>query len=122
MRDLEDYHVDTRGFRAVGYSFVIMPGGRTYEGRGWGMLGAHTLRRNGNSYGIALVGNFDEDQPTPEALSACLALIRLGIEGGHLSGTDHPTGGHGDVADTPCPGVNLTSWLRGARAELRPSR
>jgi hypothetical protein len=116
MRDLESFHVEVRGWRAIGYSFVIMPSGRIYEGRGWRMRGAHTKNHNGDSYGICFAGNFDEDEPTPLALEACWLLIRFGLASGRLADGSHPTGGHRDTADTTCPGERLFARLPDLRA------
>ena len=46
IRAIENFHVNTRGWNGIAYSFLIAPSGRIFEGRGWGRSGAHTEGRN----------------------------------------------------------------------------
>lgn len=40
-------------------SFLIGGDGSVFEGRGWGVMGAHAKGHNGDSLGIAFMGNFN---------------------------------------------------------------
>ena len=122
LREVERFHIRERGWFSIGYSFVIMPSGRIYEGRGWGARGAHTKDRNLLSYGICFAGDFMQEDPTESSISACRRLLSAGIREGWLSGTQHPTGGHRDVVlATTCPGDRLAARLGDLRPEPRPS-
>lgn len=67
-----------RKFRDIGYNFLVIPSkmflsipiafetdrfqiggdGSIFEGRGWGIHGAHVPKYNSRSIGICLLGNF----------------------------------------------------------------
>lgn len=105
MRKLQRDHF-ARGFRDVGYSFVIDSVDFTvYEGAGPGILGAHTRGHNSRSHGIAVTGNFENLNPSP----ALLARIGQLVAYGHEKGWWPPelTGGHRDTKSTACPGSKL---------------
>ena len=60
IRGIYRYHVKSRGWRDIGYNFLVDKCGKIYEGRAGGVakpvLGAHTLGFNTNSMGIAVLG------------------------------------------------------------------
>jgi N-acetylmuramoyl-L-alanine amidase len=81
LRRIEDFHIRTRGYAAIGYSYLVFPSGRVYEGRGFGKLGAHTLGHN-EDVGVCFVGNFDKQKPTDAALRSERKLrARLRLHG-----------------------------------------
>ena len=109
MRAIQRFHMGTKQWSDIAYSFVVFPSGRVYEGRGWGVVGAHTENWNSRSYGICFAGNFETLVPTDEALAAAGALIRHGLDAGHITG--YRIGGHRDTKATVCPGKNLYARL-----------
>jgi hypothetical protein len=86
-------------FGRLSYSFIVHPDGTILEGQN-GHVGAHTRGQNSVSQAVCAVGNYENDQPTPEMLLAIRSLAgRFGpILGGHR---DAPG------AATACPGRNL---------------
>ena len=52
--------------------------GRVYEGRGWGIQGAHTYGYNSKSIAISFIGNFMSRVPSDEAIRAALDHISYG--------------------------------------------
>lgn len=44
---------------SVCFSFIVGGDGTVFEGRGWGVVGAHTKYNNDDSLGIAFMGNFN---------------------------------------------------------------
>lgn len=42
----------------IGYNFLAGEDGNIYEGRGWGIKGAHSPSYNAISLGICLIGDF----------------------------------------------------------------
>lgn len=52
---IETWHRQ-RGFRAIGYHFVITKDGTIHNGRELSMIGAHTHGENTDSIGICLTG------------------------------------------------------------------
>jgi len=110
MRELEAFHVNTRGWSGIAYSEVVFPSGNVYEGRGLGRTGAHTLDHNSISHAWCFVGNFENDQPTDGALRACAGRIRWAMGNGFVR-PGSPIRGHRDVNQTACPGRNLYARL-----------
>lgn len=102
-----DFHIGTRKYRDVAYSWLIA-GGRILEGRGPGVAGGHTRTRNTVSYGICMVGSYSVVPPSDRDIEALVALLRHGVAVGWW---DAPTltGGHRDApgAATTCPGDAL---------------
>lgn len=104
MQALEAQHRN-QGWNGVGYNYVIFPSGRVYVGRGH-VIGAHNDGENSTSYGICFAGNFETQEPTKDALRACVSLIHKLQARGRL--TRRPTiRGHRDSDATACPGKNL---------------
>lgn len=58
-----------------GYHYFIEVDGFTIQARADTDVGAHTLRRNGDSIGICLAGNFDVQMPSDAQISALKALL-----------------------------------------------
>lgn len=107
LRRIEDFHMRSRGYVAIAYSYVIFPSGRVYEGRGFGKVGAHTLGHN-EDIGVCFAGNFEHQQPTSAALKAERQLrARLRLHGA-LVGSRAP---HCATFSTSCPGDNLRKRL-----------
>jgi len=106
VRDIQAYHMDRRGWSDIAYSFVVddHPDGpvRIFEGRGWGVAGAHTAGHNTVSHGFCVAGNFEVRRPSTAALEAVAWLLRRQHRLGF--GPQALSGGHRDVAATACPG------------------
>jgi len=116
MRFIE--HIDIGRFGYPSYSWVIHPTGVVLEGMGT-HVGAHTKGNNSTSFGICLIGNFENDTPTDAALEACATLLAARIAQGHLT-ADFELGGHRDVFATACPGANLYPLIGQIRANVTP--
>lgn len=117
MQGLQNFHMDNRGWSDIGYSFVVSPDGQVAEGRGWAVQGGHTRGHNSTSHGIAVIGNYEHEHPSPAVIAAVAGLIRDGIAAGHIAEGTQPTGGHRDTgAATACPGRNLYAALGDIRA------
>lgn len=94
----------------IGYHFLIDPAGRTFQGRELRWQGAHAGGTNNvGNVGICLLGNFQTDYPSPEALEAMHGLVevlrrQMGVQ------TDHVCG-HLHWKATQCPGRHLLPHL-----------
>nr|WP_308429595.1 FG-GAP-like repeat-containing protein [Streptomyces longisporoflavus] len=144
VRGIMTYHVETEGWNDLGYNFLVDKCGQVFEGRGGGtdlpVRGAHTYGFNGESAGIAVLGDFEGDpatnkpagKPTRASLEsvARVAAWKLGQYEGDPSGKvtltaaddtgvwkkgDTPSlntiSGHRDGFATACPGKDLYSKL-----------
>lgn len=58
VRGYQNYHMDQLNWDDIGYNFVVSPEGKIFEGRGWGVIGAHTYGYNVRSIGICVIGNY----------------------------------------------------------------
>lgn len=56
VRAFRRYHVEERGWRDVGYHFIILPDGEIEVGRMLDEVGAHCRGENRDSIGTVLVG------------------------------------------------------------------
>ncbi|MBV2154253.1 peptidoglycan recognition protein [Kitasatospora sp. SUK 42] len=148
VRAIYQYHVQTNGWRDIGYNFLVDRCGTIYEGRAGGVgqpvHGAHTLGFNTDSSGVAAIGTYVKDAPPQAMLDALAALAawKLGLTGRPAdgrtrltSGSDasrYPKGtvvdfdavsGHRDAFRTECPGAALYARLpdlRTAAARRQP--
>ncbi|MDX3074778.1 N-acetylmuramoyl-L-alanine amidase [Streptomyces sp. MI02-7b] len=131
IRSIYRYHINSSGWRDIGYNFLVDKCGTIYEGRGGGVakavFGAHTLGFNADSMGVAVLGTFSDAEPSEEALDAVarLAAWKLGIYGHNPAGTAYllsggsnkyrkgvrvsfnSISGHRDGFATECPGTVL---------------
>ncbi len=105
-----------RGWDALGYDFVIGNGTDTGDGvievgPRWikQLPGAHTGTPdkiyNDFGIGICLVGNFDENQPTPRQIDSLARLCAYMMK--TYSIPPERIIGHRDAKSTNCPGKNL---------------
>jgi len=110
--EVQDLHMDGRGFADVAYHFMIATDGTIYEGRELNIRGAHVQGFNTGSVGIVLLGNFNDTQPTESQLDSLRALVdylRYVYEIRYLAGhKDYP---NQSPDGTECPGDNLSPLL-----------
>ena len=122
------YHVEVRGWRDIGYNFLIDKFGNIYEGRAGGIeravQGAHTGGYNSWSTGVAFLGSHQNDPPTSEAREAFRQLAAWKLDVHHVDPTATSyvrdktftnIAGHRDAGSTACPGdacYNLLSTFR----------
>lgn len=70
-----------RGFRKIGYHYVVKLDGTVEQGRKEAEVGAHAQGYNGNSIGVCYIGGLDsrgnaKDTRTPQQKAALATLIR----------------------------------------------
>jgi hypothetical protein len=107
-----------RGFNDISYSYGIHPQGRILEGRG-DAVGAHTKGHNEVSYGVVLIGNYENQEPTDAMIDAVQWLMQWFKDNGKVRPSKtYPTGGHRDVHQTACPGIHAYRKLDEMRAPL----
>ncbi|MFJ8628695.1 peptidoglycan recognition protein [Kitasatospora sp. NPDC093550] len=141
IRAIYQYHVQSNGWRDIGYNFLVDRCGTIYEGRAGGVaqpvLGAHTLGFNTDSTGVAALGTFTSDGPPQQLVDGVskIAAWKLGLTGQDASGqtnltsgssqSRYPKGtvvsfdtvsGHRDAFATECPGDGLYNRLGDIRS------
>lgn len=132
IRSIYAYHVKSRGWRDIGYNFLVDRFGRIWEGRYGGVdrnvIGAHTENYNGDSFGASAIGNFDIAQPTSQMIGAYGALFawKLAINGVSAAATNvriegrvfaSSIMGHRDTKSTACPGRYLYARIPDIRKQ-----
>ncbi len=70
VEELDRWHRQ-RGFRCVGYHYVVGLDGTVREGRSVHEVGAHCLGQNTDSIGVAYVGGLAADGKTPADTRTC---------------------------------------------------
>lgn len=103
FNSIRNYHVEVRGWKDIGYHYLIEKDGGLYPGRDEKEVGAHTIGENESSIGICLVGDFDHYEPTKAQLRTLNDLIvdifdRYG---------KMPIQRHSDYSSKTCPGINF---------------
>lgn len=130
VKAIYTYHSKTLGWCDIAYNALVDKYGQVFEGSAGGLTKAveafHTGGFNRNTWGVAMIGNFDDVPPTPIQLRTVGRLLgwRLGLDdvdpkgtvalesaGSHY--TTFPAGAvanlptiftHRDVGNTDCPG------------------
>lgn len=105
VRAIQNFHMDTRGWSDIAYSFLVDDDGTIYEGRGPAVAGAHTHGHNTVSHAICVMGNYQNVHPTETSIRSVARLVRHGHQHGWWP--ERLTGGHRDVGSTSCPGRYL---------------
>jgi hypothetical protein len=125
LRGIYAYHTQSRGWRDIGYNYLVDRFGRIWEGRYGGVgspvVGAHTLGYNEVSFAMSAIGNYDIAAPPQAVLSAYARLFawklslynipadapRVYVKNRWLAAIN----GHRDVGQTACPGRYLYAKL-----------
>ena len=93
VRSIYEYHTRTLGWCDIAYNALVDKYGQVFEGRAGGMdkpvEGSHTGGFNHNTWGVAMMGDFDAVPPTPIQLRTTARLIgwRLGFDHVNPRGT-----------------------------------
>ncbi|MCW2762612.1 MAG: N-acetylmuramoyl-L-alanine amidase, family 2, partial [Marmoricola sp.] len=129
LRGIYAYHTQSRGWRDIGYNYLVDRFGRIWEGRYGGVgspvVGAHTLGYNEVSFAMSAIGNYDIAAPPQVVLNAFARLFawklslyniradasRVYVKNRWLRGIN----GHRDVGQTACPGRYLYAKLPDVR-------
>lgn len=110
VRQIEDFHVDSRGWAGIAYNALVCPHGYIFEGRGTRYRNAANGDPTKNSayYAVCYIGG-DGDPFTDVAKAAFARAVQwLRADGGAGSAVI----GHRDVTATACPGNVIEAWLK----------
>lgn len=122
MRALYEYHANNRGWGDIGYHYIIDEQGGIYEGRSGGdfVVGGHAYCANVKTLGIALMGNFELEQPTLQQIQSLQWLLQnlaekydinlnrnVSYKGKNLK----PIIRHKDLVSTECPGYYVANTI-----------
>ena len=128
VADIDAWH-KARGWKGIGYHYVIYLDGSVHKGRPDNVVGAHVAGHNTGTIGICWIGGVDGDPNkgvdtrTPEQIATLIALIRTLLA--RYPGAS--VVGHRDMPDasTQCPGFDVRSWwigVNGGQAVPQPAQ
>lgn len=119
VAEVKLWHTRDRGWKDIGYHYLIDRNGHTVAGRPLDQVGAHTKGKNTGTIGIALFGGHGssaddklEEHFTPEQDKALRELLVSLMK-------KYPmimkVSGHNQYAAKACPGFNVPGWYAKAR-------
>jgi hypothetical protein len=138
------YHL-SRGWSDIGYNALVDRFGRIWEGRAGGLdravMGAHAGGFNTDTFGVAMLGNYDVSHPSAASIRAVARVMAWKLDLDHRDpfgstrltsaggGTArYPSGrtvtlpvimGHRNTGYTACPGRYLYPYLGSIRTQVR---
>lgn len=117
MRDIQNFHMNDRGWSDIAYHRLVFRDGTVYAGRNVRHVPAAQEGHNTGTLAICLVGNGESETMTQAQKEAILKIL-----------DHHPSvktlGGHRDASSTACPGARFYREISGLarRAGLRRYR
>ena len=104
VQDIDAWHRQ-RGFRKIGYHYVVYRDGSYHRGRQDSEIGAHCTGQNADSIGICYIGGCAKDGKTPkdtrtEAQKKALITLLRTLKARYPKATIH---GHREFANKACP-------------------
>ena len=121
LRRLQKWSRETKHWADIPYHYVIAPDGRVYAARPEGVAGDTNTEYDPKGHLLVmLLGNFEEVEPTPEALESLVELLATKARETGLD--ERAIASHRDWStQTVCPGKNLyryleNGWLKNAVA------
>ncbi|GAA3069464.1 peptidoglycan recognition protein family protein [Streptosporangium carneum] len=111
VKSIQNHHMDGNGWIDVGYSMLVCPHRKVFEGRGpHNLPAANGPGLNSGHYAVlGLVGNAGLTQPTDGILNGILDAIEYLRDKG---GAGKEIKGHRDGYSTDCPGGPLYAWVK----------
>jgi len=109
VEDIRHWHLE-RGWKDIGYHFIIENDGTVQFGRPEAEIGSHTKGQNRFSIGICVVGNTNVEPPSPPQIQSLKVLCQSLFEKYNL--TWKSVYGHKDFGQTECPGRMLYALLQ----------
>lgn len=108
VADIDQWHKQ-RGWRGIGYHFVIYIDGSVHKGRPVEEVGAHCLNHNAHSIGVCYIGGCTADGKRPKdtrtpAQKAALRRLVGELRKQYPQASVH---GHGEFANKACPAFDV---------------
>lgn len=103
VKDIDEWHRQ-RGFRCIGYHYVIYLDGTVHKGRDESEVGAHCSGHNSFSIGICYIGGLDVNgKPKDTRTDKQKAAIKSLVAELKLKYPDATIHGHNEFANKACP-------------------
>ncbi|MFI6318656.1 N-acetylmuramoyl-L-alanine amidase [Nonomuraea sp. NPDC050556] len=119
VQSIQNFHMDSNGWIDVGYTYLVCPHRKVFEGRGLHHLpAANGAGLNADHYAVlGLVGNAGLVNPPDSVLHGIVDAIEHLRDRGRAG---REVKGHRDGFQTDCPGEPLYAWVR--RGAPRPGQ
>ena len=113
VAEIDTWHRQ-RGFKSIGYHYVINRQGGVEIGRPESVTGAHTIGHNLDSIGICLAGGKRADEPKPDSnfTLSQLNALKLVIDSLLLKYPGAKVFGHRDFAPRDCPCFDVRELMK----------
>lgn len=103
VKDIDEWHRQ-RGFKCIGYHYVIYLDGTVHKGRDESEVGAHCSGHNSFSIGICYIGGLDANgKPKDTRTDKQKAAIKSLVAELKLKYPDAKIHGHNEFANKACP-------------------
>ena len=102
---IRNYHMNVRGWSDIGYHLGVGPDNTVWLLRPIHRGGGHCLNHNAHSVGVAIIGNFDVEDPYANGLDMAAQVCAAVCNRYLLESTDIFF--HRDFADKTCPGTRV---------------
>ena len=103
VEDIDRWH-KARGWRCIGYHYVVYRDGSVHEGRPIQEVGAHCTGRNAHSIGICYIGGLDsQKKPKDTRTEAQKAALLDLLKEFRARYPGIPIKGHRDYSNKACP-------------------
>ena len=112
VADVTAWH-RARGFRTIGYHYLVHIDGRVERGRPESEIGAHCLGHNAHSIGVCYVGGLASDCKTPKDTRTPeqRRMLRELVKGLQRKYRGAKVYGHRDFAAKACPCFDVATEL-----------
>lgn len=122
VAEIKRWHTDPvaqggRGWRNIGYHWLISRSGQILSGRKETEIGAHVEGYNNGTIGICLIGgagSSETDRFDQHFTAAQDTTLRQLLQGIGMRTAIRKISGHNQYAAKACPGFNVPNWLKEA--------
>lgn len=116
VKSFNSYHL-SKGWKCIGYHWVICADGTIYAARKMEYIGAHAgSKGNPGSIGICLVGNFETSDKPTQAQKESLAALHSALHERFYGNASLTIRFHREFMATGCPGditvPEVMSWMK----------
>jgi len=108
IRSIAEYHTKVRGWPEIAYHFAVGHDGKVYQLLDVQKWSHHAAGHNRNNIGIVLIGNYEDNEPSPQMLASAKIIQRNLVQQYNIKHVWL----HKDTKATLCPGKHATKTLR----------
>ena len=123
METIKSWHVKGRGWRNIGYHFVIELDGMLRPGRPMEQIGAGVKGHNENSIHVCYVGGLDKNKkPIDTRTDAQRETLNTIVAGLQKEYPDASVHGHNEFSSKACPSFDVQKEFAGVKITAKPKK